>query len=236
MPKRKIYETAHKIFVVLSGLFDLRMYNINLLWFHDQEFTDAWQGFPEANNAIHERRFNLYNLAKSVYNIPGDLAECGVYKGAGSYLILKANENSNKQMHLFDSFEGLSEPQAEDAPENNRTFRWKKGDLRITKDQVQKNLSEFSNVQCYKGWIPERFNDVADSSFSFVHLDVDLYQPTYDALEFFYERVNSGGIIVCDDYGFESCPGAYKAVNDFMEDKPEKVIHLTTGQGIVIKQ
>ena len=63
-----------------------------------------------------------------------------------------------------------------------------------------------------------------------------LIQPTLDSIEFFYSRMNEGGIIVCDDYGQESCPGANKALNDFMLDKPENIIHLTTGQGVVIKQ
>ena len=71
--------------------------------------------------------------------------------------------------------------------------------------------------------------------FSFVHIDVDLYEPTHDSLSFFYERLVPGGIIVCDDYGSEACPGAYKACNDFIADKPEEIVHLTGGQGVIVK-
>src|SRR5688572_31529904 len=42
--------------------------------------------------------------------------------------------------------------------------------------------------------------------------DVDVYQPTRDSLEYFYPRLVTGGILVCDDYGW---PGARKAVDDF---------------------
>jgi hypothetical protein len=209
---------------------------MHLSWFHDQEYLAAWQSFPESHDSIHERRLNLYYLAKSVCNIPGDLAECGVYKGASSHLILKANQGTNKQMHIFDSFAGLSEPKKEDMPVNNRSFHWQKSDLSATEELVRQNLKQFSNVAYYPGWIPDRFAEVKDKKFSLVHIDVDLYQPTLDSVEFFYDKMNPGGLIICDDYGYETCPGARRAMDEFIKDKPESIIHLTTGQGVIIKQ
>jgi hypothetical protein len=89
-------------------------------------------------------------------------------------------------------------------------------------------------VVFHPGWIPERFTDVAERRFCFLHLDVDLLQPTHDALEFFYPRMVPGGVILCDDYGFETCPGARLAVDGFFASRPEPVVHLPTGQGLVI--
>ena len=234
--KQKFYELMHKGFVRILGWFDFRCYNVHLYWFHDREYLKAWKSFPKSNNVIHDRRFNLYNLAKSVRNIPGDLAECGVYKGASSHLIMKANQGANKYLHIFDSFEGLSVPDKEDTPIKDRTFRWEKNDLSVSEDLVRKNLKQFSKVHYYQGWIPDRFSDVQDKKFSFVHIDVDLYQPTLDSLEFFYNRMNRGGLIVCDDYGYETCPGARKSMDEFVQGKPEIIIHLTTGQGVIVKQ
>jgi predicted O-methyltransferase YrrM len=68
-----------------------------------------------------------------------------------------------------------------------------------------------------------------------VHIDVDLYNPTKDSLEFFCPRLRPGGIIVCDDYGFSSCPGATAACNEFLADKPEKMIGLSDGGGFLFK-
>ena len=96
-------------------------------------------------------------------------------------------------------------------------------------------LKEFRLIKLFKGWIPERFPEVANEKFRLVHIDVDLYEPTRDSLEFFYPRISTGGVMVFDDYGVTSCPGAYKAVNEFMNDKPEYVLHLPTAQGIIIK-
>jgi hypothetical protein len=88
------------------------------------------------------------------------------------------------------------------------------------------------------GWIPEVFRKAeADiGQLAFVHIDVDLYEPTRESLEFLYPRVASGGIIVCDDYGFISCPGAVRAIDEYMAGRPEPVLHCPTGQGVIIKQ
>lgn len=87
----------------------------------------------------------------------------------------------------------------------------------------------------HKGWIPERFKDVEDMKFSFLHVDVDLYDPTIDSLKFFYDRMTTGGIIMCDDYGSVSCPGAKKAFDEFFADKQENILELPSAQAIVVK-
>ena len=89
---------------------------------------------------------------------------------------------------------------------------WAAGSLACSPVQVAANLAEFADlVSFHGGWIPERFNDVAEARFCFVHIDVDLLQPTREVLEFFYPRMVAGGLIVCDDYGFDTCPGARHA-------------------------
>ena len=68
-----------------------------------------------------------------------------------------------------------------------------------------------------------------------VHVDVDLYQPTRDSIDFFYPRLNPGGLFVCDDYGFTTCPGATKAIDDFMADKPETIVSMDAGGCFFVK-
>jgi len=50
---------------------------------------------------------------------------------------------------------------------------WVKGALAVSEDRLHETLAGFANYRLYKGWIPERFGDVADCRFRFVHLDVD---------------------------------------------------------------
>ena len=84
---------------------------------------------------------------------------------------------------------------------------------------VRNILDEFDFIEIYNGWIPDRFKEVENKKFQFVHLDVDLYEPTRDSLNFFYPKLVQGGVIVCDDYNFSTFPGAKKAWDNFFKDK-----------------
>jgi len=77
--------------------------------------------------------------------------------------------------------------------------------------------------------------DLGELKVSFAHIDLDLYQGVFDTLAFVYPRMPAGGVIVFDDYGFASCPGARRAVEEFFDDKPEKPLALHTGQAVVHK-
>jgi O-methyltransferase len=66
-------------------------------------------------------------------------------------------------------------------------------------------------------------------------VDVDVYRSILDCCEFIYPRLKTGGVMVFDDYGFPTCPGARKAVDEFFTGKPETPVILQTGQAIVIR-
>jgi|NGEPerStandDraft_6_1074524.scaffolds.fasta_scaffold178746_1 O-methyltransferase len=214
---------------VLCPEFRMRYNNIN--WMTDESFN-RYLRFVEKPESINSgRRWMVYQLLRLTKNTPGDTAECGAYRGASSYLICSFIEHATlpKIHHVFDSFEGLSQPVGLDGA------HWRKNDLRADATDAKKTLERFRKVEFYKGWIPDRFPEVADRHFSFVHIDVDIYEPTRDSMAFFYPRLSDGGIILCDDYGFKSCPGATKAVDDFLRDKPEKMVALSDGGGFMIK-
>ncbi len=201
-------------------------------WWENIDFTNYLKRFQEESGMNTDRRWMLSQLHRLTAAIPGDTAECGVYRGAASYLICHQNSilSGVKRRHfMFDSFQGISKPLEIDGN------HWKKGDLSASIDEVEDIISEFPDAMLMKGWIPSRFYEVFDRQFSFVHIDVDLYEPTRESIEFFYPRMAIGGIILCDDYGFTTCPGATRAVNDFLGDKPEKMISLCSGGGFMIK-
>jgi O-methyltransferase len=203
-----------------------------MAWWDDERFNAYLGRFNERSGMNDDRRWMVYQLLRLVRNVPGDTAECGVFHGAGSYLICSFNrtDKSHERIHhLFDSFEGLSAPSVDDGT------HWEKGAMACGIDVVRQNLREFSDVQYHQGWIPERFPEVADRKFAFVHIDVDLYEPTRDSIEFFYPRMNPGGIIICDDYGFTNCPAATKAIDEYLADKPERMLPLSSGGGFFIK-
>lgn len=198
-------------------------------WWRDEDFNKYLLRFNELDGMNSGRRWMLYQLTRLAKAIPGDTAECGVFEGAGSYLIRRALDGPERTHFVFDSFEGLSAPSAVDGS------YWQRGNLSCALERVKANLSDLEGISWQQGWIPNRFAEVRDRTFSFVHIDVDLYEPTLESIQFFYTRVNEGGILVCDDYGFTSCPGATLAVDEFLADKPEKMIALATGGGFLIK-
>lgn len=202
------------------------------LFLEDAPFIEQYvrlSGHPTNWRSL-DRKFTLDQLAQAVAHLAGDTAECGAFEGASSWFMCRRMAGQGKMHHIFDSFEGLSRP-----GENDGTY-WASGNLATTESVTRNILSAFDFVRYYKGWIPERFPEVAQRRFCLVHIDVDLYDPTFDSIAFFYERMTPGGFIVCDDYDFNSCPGAKLAMDNFLKDKPESVVRLPTGQAFIIKQ
>ena len=148
-------------------------------------------------------------MLRSVLRFPeGDYAECGVWKGERAMRIAK-NMNNNFALWLFDSFEGHGQPGEYDIPQ----YHWK-GRYSDTSPELISRLVPSAKI--VKGWIPESLGIVADRKFRFVHVDVDHYGPTYGATEFFLPRMVKGGIIRFDDYKHDHCPGATKAIEEFI--------------------
>lgn len=203
-----------------------------MAWWNDDAFNAYLALFGELDGMNTDRRWMLLQLLRLVESTPGDTAECGVFQGASSYLICNANKRNPRYArthHVFDSFEGLSMPGDKDG------IHWKQGDMATSLDVARRNLAGFDQVVFYKGWIPDRFSEVAGRTFAFVHIDVDLADPTEESLRFFYPRMNRGGIILCDDYGFTSCPGATRVVDAYLADKKEKMLSLCCGGGFLVK-
>jgi O-methyltransferase len=198
-----------------------------MAWWQDEEFNAFLRRFHEYGGYNSDRRWTVHQLAKLAQKIPGDTAECGVLEGSSSYLIARAFPD--RSHFMFDSFEGCS------APSGNDNGFFVERILACSDDVVRENLKEFPNAHCMKGWIPDRFPEVEGRRFAFVHIDVQQEQPTVDSLAFFYPRMNSGGIIIFDDYGFTTCPGARHGIDRFMASKPEPIIELPIGCAFMVK-
>jgi O-methyltransferase len=200
------------------------------IFLDDEEFIRYYRRFMDPDNWHSlDRKYSLEQLLGLTAHLDADLAECGTYRGASAFLMCRATRGTRRTVHLFDSFEGLSAPGDADGS------YWHQGALSVPEDSLHESLSGFDNYRTYRGWIPERFDEVAGLRFGFVHIDVDLYQPTLDSLEFFYPRAVAGAVILMDDYGFRSCPGARRAADEFFSRRPERIVRLPTGQAFVQK-
>jgi O-methyltransferase len=171
--------------------------------------------------------YQIYVLVQSLAHIPGDIGEVGTYRGGSAKLMALADPN--KDIHTFDTFEGL--PQVDT---NIDAKRFSTGQYATSFDAVKKYLSLYPRVHLYEGFFPQTAGPIKNTRFSFVHLDVDIYQSTKDSLEFFYTRMEKGGVILSHDYG--TAEGVRRAFAEFFDNKPETVIPLMSSQCIVVKQ
>jgi hypothetical protein len=165
--------------------------------------------------------FNVFSFARAAKKLGGSFAEVGVYQGASSKLICEAK--GDREFYLFDTFKGL--PEAE--------LLLRKNQYRGSLERVKEYLKDYQSIYFYKGVFPDTANPVKDKRFSFVHLDVDLYSSTNEALRFFYPRMVKGGVILSHDYS--TLPKVRQAFGEFFEDKQEFVVELSTNQCFVIK-
>jgi O-methyltransferase len=165
----------------------------------------------------------LISALRATSQIEGDIAEVGT--GAGGSARLMSEYCASKTIHVFDTFEGLPKPGILDT-------RFSEGSYRCSLEDVQRYL-QGQPVEFHKGVFPGSANSVQGHRFSFVHLDVDLYQSTLDSLRFFYPRMNPGGIIITHDYACAA--GVDQAFAEFFADKPEKPIELIGYQAMVVK-
>jgi len=213
-------------------------------WTCDEEFLRIDNSFPVENQNLlfKEGRYLQYKLSKLAAKIPeGDFIELGVFKGKSIDIfasVLDLYDCSNKEIYGVDSFEGLAEPNEDDIDVRTNSPFFKKGGLKgFSKNTIYGYLSKHKcKIHLVKGWIPNVLQDLEEKRFSFVHIDVDLFQATYDSLEFVYPRLVKGAVVLFDDYGFPMCIGARKAIDNFMSDKQEVLIPIPTGQAFFIKQ
>jgi O-methyltransferase len=169
------------------------------------------------------------HAAQAMRDTDGAVAECGVYRGGTAVILAEIARAHGRQTYLFDTFGGM--PTTDSAKDLHR-----EGDFADTSlSSVRAYVGERDDISYRPGFVPETFSGLEGTTFSFVHIDLDIFRSITDAIAFFYPRTAPGGIIVFDDYGQASCPGARAAVDEFFSGKPEVPFVAHTGQCIVRK-
>jgi hypothetical protein len=165
----------------------------------------------------------IHNAVQAVQKIPGEMAEVGVYLGGTAAVMLNASHG--KHLHLFDTFAGL--------PESGDYL--KQGEYAGSRESVEHTLVAYKDrITLHPGLFPKESGHFAQHlRFSFVHLDMDLYDGTLDALRFFWPRMNPVGILLSHDY--PQISGVVRAFQEFFADQPEAFIPLSGQQCLAVK-
>lgn len=178
-----------------------------------------------------DRYYVLLTLLEQALSLEGDVWECGVYKGGTARMIAAFLEDrgSPKRLLLFDTFAGM--------PATDPSRDWhKQGDFDDTSlDAVREFVGFPERCDYYPGQFPSTFAGLERRAIAFAHIDADIYRSITDCLEFIWPRLAVGGCVVFDDYGFPTCPGARRAVDDFFAGSIFRPLVLPTGQAIAFK-
>ena len=145
---------------------------------------------------IPKYRFESINNILKGLKVEGDIAELGVAYGGTIKLI--NHYFKDRPIYAFDTFEGFAALPKEFT--ENEGKRWKDwGTKTIEWDNVLKELKQLDNVILKKGIFPFTAEDTQNNTFSFVHIDTDIYLSTIIGLDYLYDKVVKGGVIVIDD-------------------------------------
>ncbi len=184
-----------------------------------------------------QRIYSVYQAVQYIehYQIPGAIVECGVWRGgssmAAALTLLKQQHTSKapvRDLHLFDTFEGMSEPTEHDVSkagqpaqgkweqsiQGNGSSQW----CYASEEDVRQNMTTTGypaeRVHLHPGRVEDTLPEQAPEQIALLRLDTDWYESTRHELIHLFPRLAVGGVLIIDDYG--EWQGARRAVDEYM--------------------
>jgi hypothetical protein len=183
-----------------------------------------------------ERLYVLWQAVRNVAHLRLAAAEVGSFRGGSAHFIASsfvALAAAEVEFHIFDTFEG--HPAA--AVGEHDTGQRIGGFGATTAESVRRYLSRFERIEIHVGDVSSQLGSLPERTYGLVHLDADLHKPTVESLEYFGQRLASGGIIILDDYWSPTCPGIRRAVEDYAPSRAEYMTwQPRTKQLVLIKR
>jgi len=180
--------------------------------------------------------------AKNASFLSGDFVECGVNRGFMSSAIMEFLEwdKREKLFYLLDTFSGLdmryvSKEDIDCGAVEKNAKALDSGFYVTTTDSVTKNFSQWSNIKIIPGSIPDTLPQVNSKEIAFLHLDINCSPPEIAALEYFWNSLVPGAMVLLDDYAYKGYESQKHAMDLFADKKGVLIASLPTGQGLLIK-
>jgi hypothetical protein len=218
--------------VILKIMAKLGFSRTNKLLYIDMEQDPI---FTSISNTVHSFTMTTKESMKALYdavnyisknNITGDIVECGVWRGGSSMvsaLTLLHNKDTNRNLYLYDTFEGMSKPSDIDVSilgESAQEHWRKKYKCFADFDDVNANIKSTkypkNKIHLIKGMVENTIPKTLPDKIAILRLDTDWYESTYHELIHLYPKLVIGGILIIDDYGCWN--GSKKAVDTYFEE------------------
>lgn len=164
-------------------------------------------------------------------DLPGDFVECGVNKGGMARAAIHYTgftPQNPKKFYLLDTYEGT--PAHCLRPDETQRNQYEE-----CYAQVQKNFRDFKNVEIVRGEVPGTLSQVKSEKICFLSLDMNAVGPEIAAIEYFWDKLSPGGIVVLDDYNNIGHEPQKRGFDDFCRKHGKQVLSLPTGQGLIFK-
>ena len=195
-----------------------------------EEMVEEW--YPGKRVDVRWRVWLLVELVRQCEHLDGSMAEFGTYRAGVAFMLLGLTEVD--RLYLFDTFAGIPS----DRLTEYEAVEHFGGQLNETSPAfVEERLSRWAGrFTICPGDVFETLQQTETGPLSFVHMDLNVSAPTAFALDYVYPRLVPGGVMVLDDYGWLKCRDQRAVVEAFFSERPDKVIALPTGQGLMVKQ
>lgn len=177
-------------------------------------------------HSIGGRQHNIKSMVKHIFenNIQGDILDIGVFKGYSSVVLMDELLKygiDDRNVYLYDTFEGMPEPTEEDGEHIIKIYKkkWALGTLDEVKENVKKHTKyPSSKIHYIKGMVEDTLPNHNHTKIAYVRLDTDFYSSTKVELETLYDFIQPNGVLIVDDYS-SKFHGCTKAVNDFFDER-----------------
>jgi O-methyltransferase len=203
-------------------------------WLADKKFQEIWPSLRDNTRVDEYKAYSLWQMIEQVKHLEGDLLEVGVWRGgSGCLLAYKCRqEKVDAKVYLCDTYQGVVKAGEKD-------YFWTGGEVSDTSiERVEKLLRQFSleNFQVLKGMFPEDTgHHLKNKKFRMCHIDVDVYQSAKDTINWVWENLEVGGVIIFDDYGHAQCDGITDLVQEESKKADRFVVHNLAGHAIMVK-
>jgi hypothetical protein len=180
--------------------------------------------------------------ARTALRADGDYVECGVNAGFMSSAIMQALEwnTAGRRFYLIDTFAGpvLTQYSKEEVAKDRRAIAEQtiaKGAYVTDLERIRANFSEWKDAVVVQGAVPEVLGTVQFGRVAFLHIDMNCALPEREALEFFWDRLTPGAVVLFDDFAYAGYEVQRQALAEVARARGYEILSIPTGQGLLIR-